>query len=84
MFKVLVLAFWQCTNFMRLGSPVLPFCSFSFGDPLLKPNSKNKGTLIIEGLLGNLGELLSRNATLTLASPPPSLAATTTAATTSR
>ena len=37
-----------------LGSPVVPFYPFSFGVPLLKPNSRKKGTLIIKGLLGNL------------------------------
>ena len=41
---------------LRLGAPVVPFYPFSFGVPLLKPNSKKKGTLIIKGLLGNLGE----------------------------
>ena len=30
-----------------LGSPVVPFCPFYFGVPLLKPNIKEKGTLII-------------------------------------
>ena len=45
-----------------LGSPVVPFCPFSFWVPLLKPSSRKKGTLIIKkgtliikGLLGNLG-----------------------------
>ena len=38
-----------------LGSPVVPFYPFSFWVPLLKPNSRKKGTLIIKGLLGNLG-----------------------------
>ena len=37
-----------------LGSPVVPFYPFSFWVPLLKPNSRKKGTLIIRGLLGNL------------------------------
>ena len=37
-----------------LGSPVVPFYPFSFWVPLLKPNSKKKGTLIVKGLLGNL------------------------------
>ena len=37
----------------QLGSPVVPFCPFSFWVPLLKPNSRKKGTLIIKGLLGN-------------------------------
>ena len=40
---------------MWLDAPVVPFCAFLFGVPLLKPNIKNKGTLIIKGLLGNLG-----------------------------
>ena len=39
-----------------LGSPVVPFYPFSFWVPLLKPNSRKKGTLIIKGLLGNLGK----------------------------
>ena len=38
----------------QLGSPVVPFYPFSFWVSLLKPNSRKKGTLIIEGLLGNL------------------------------
>ena len=33
----------------------MPFCPFSFWVPLLKPKSRKKGTLIIEGLLGDLG-----------------------------
>ena len=37
-----------------LGSPVVPFYFFFGGVPLLKPNSRKKGTLIIKGLLGNL------------------------------
>ena len=40
---------------MWLGAPVIPFYPFSFWVPLLKPNSRKKGTLIIKGLLGNLG-----------------------------
>ena len=39
---------------LRLGSPAVPFYPFSFWVPLLKPNSRKKGTLIIKGLLGNL------------------------------
>ena len=35
--------------------PSVPFYPFSFWVPLLKPNSRKKGTLIIKGLLGNLG-----------------------------
>ena len=38
-----------------LGAPVVPFYPFSFWVPVLKPNSRKKGTLIIKGLLGNLG-----------------------------
>ena len=34
--------------------PSVPFYPFSFWVPLLKPNSRKKGTLIIKGLLGNL------------------------------
>ena len=41
----------------QLGSPVVPFYPFSFWVPLLKPNSRKKGTLIIKGLLGNLDNL---------------------------
>ena len=37
-----------------LGAPAVPFYPFSFWVPLLKPNSRKKGTLIIKGLLGNL------------------------------
>ena len=37
-----------------LGSPVVAFYPFSFWVPLLKPNSRKKGTLIIKGLQGNL------------------------------
>ena len=37
-----------------LGAPVVPFYPFSFWVPLLKPNSRKKGTLIMKGLLGNL------------------------------
>ena len=37
-----------------LGSPVVPFYPFSFWAPLLKPNRRKKGALIIKGLLGNL------------------------------
>ena len=40
---------------LSLGSPVVPFYPFSFWAPLLKPNSRKKATLIIKGLLGNLG-----------------------------
>ena len=36
------------------GAPVVPFYPFSFWVPLLKPNSRKKGTLTIKGLLGNL------------------------------
>ena len=35
-------------------TPTVPFCPFYFGVFLLKLNSKKKGTLIINGLLGNL------------------------------
>ena len=35
------------------SSTLLPFF---LGVPLLKPNSRKKGTLIIKGLLGNLGK----------------------------
>ena len=38
----------------KLGSPVVPFYPFSFWVPLLKPNSRKKGTRITKGLLGNL------------------------------
>ena len=40
---------------LSLGSPVVPFYPFSFWAPLLKPSSRKKATLIIKGLLGNLG-----------------------------
>ena len=42
------------TWFQFLGSPVVPFCLFSFWVPLLKPNSRKKGTLIFKGSLENL------------------------------
>ena len=41
-------------------SPVLPFYPFSFWVPLLKPNSRKKGTLIIKGLLRNLDNMKTR------------------------
>ena len=47
-----------------LGPPVVPFCPFSFWVPLVKPNSRKKGTLIVKGLLGNLvwfRDLANRN-----------------------
>ena len=34
-----------------LGAPVVPFYPFSFWVPLLKPNSRKKGTLTIKGPL---------------------------------
>ena len=34
--------------------PVVSFCPFSFRVPVLKPNGRKKGTLIIKGLLGDL------------------------------
>ena len=43
---------------MFLGSGVVPFCPFYFGVHLLKPNTRKKGTLIIKGLLRNLGSLV--------------------------
>ena len=46
----LLRSLWQ----RELGSPVVPFYPFSFWVPLLEPNSRKKGTLIIKGLLGNL------------------------------
>ena len=42
-----------------LGSPVVPFCPFSFWVPLLKPKKGKKGTLIIKGLLGSLDYTLN-------------------------
>ena len=47
-------------NQASLGAPVVPFYPFSFWVPLLKPNSRKKGTLIIKGLLGNLAQHLAR------------------------
>ena len=38
-----------------LGTPVVHFFRFYFGVSLLKLNMRKKGTLIIKGLLGNLG-----------------------------
>ena len=37
-----------------LGTPVVPFCPFYFGVSLFKLNRRRKGTLIMNGLLGNL------------------------------
>ena len=34
-----------------------PFALFSLGSPYWKPNSRKKGTLIIKGLLSNLGDM---------------------------
>ena len=42
------------SGLLLLGSPVVPFYPVSFWVPLLKPNSRKKGALIIKGLLGNL------------------------------
>ena len=39
---------------LLLGAPVVPFYPFSFWVPLLKPDSRKKGSLTIKGLLGNL------------------------------
>ena len=44
-----------CTRGSHLGTPVVPFYTFYFGVSLLKLNSRKKGTLIVMGLLGNLG-----------------------------
>ena len=38
----------------ELGTPVVPFIPFDFGVALLKVSTRKKGTLIINGLLGNL------------------------------
>ena len=46
-----------------LRSPVVPFCPFSFWVRLLKPNIRKKGTLMIKGLLGNLGSYASSSCT---------------------
>ena len=60
--KGMRLLMFQLSGFYpRLGSPVVPFYPFSFGFPLLKPNSRKKGTLIIKGLLGNLVEETPRS-----------------------
>ena len=37
-----------------LGTPVVPFCHLYSGVSFLKLNSREKGTLIIHGLVGNL------------------------------
>ena len=39
---------------------MVPFCPFYFRVPLLKTNNKEKGTLIIMGLLRNLGSKASK------------------------
>ena len=41
-----------------LGTPVVPFCPFYIGVSLLKLNSRKKGALITQGLLGNLGVVI--------------------------
>ena len=38
---------------------MVPFCPFYFRVPLIKPNSKKKGTLIVMGLLRNLATVHS-------------------------
>ena len=38
-----------------LGSWVVPFCPFYFRVPFIKLNIRKKGTLIVKGLLRNLG-----------------------------
>ena len=44
-----------------VGSSVFPFCLLNPGVPLLKLSTRKKGTLITEGLLGNLGYVGFRN-----------------------
>ena len=44
-----------CRSRWWLGSPVVPFALFSLWVALLKPKSRKQGTLILKGLLGNLG-----------------------------
>ena len=59
-FNMVLTTFLPCmgVSFMlKLGSPVVPFYPFSFWVPLLKPNSRKKGALIIKVLLGNLERL---------------------------
>ena len=46
---------------LKLGSPAVPFCRFYLGVSLLKRNITKKGTLIINGLLGNLGKTFGRS-----------------------
>ena len=41
----------------KRGAPVVPFCRFYFGVSLLKLNGRNMGTLIINGLPGNLEKI---------------------------
>ena len=43
-----------CLPGVVLGTPVVPFCPFYFEVSLSKLNSRKKGTLVIDGLLGNL------------------------------
>ena len=38
----------------------MPFCTFELWVPLLKPKSRKKGTLIIQGLLRNLVKAIFR------------------------
>ena len=51
-----------------LGTPVVSFSPFLFGGSLLKLNSRKKGTLIIQKLLGNLVAELSTLITRTACS----------------
>ena len=51
---VAVVATLQRKAKTRLGFWVVPFCPLLFRVPLLKPNNRKKGTLIVKGLLRNL------------------------------
>ena len=56
----------RCDLRQYLGTPEVPFCPFYFGVSFLKLNSRKKGTLIINGLLGNLGTCRAKTHPLNL------------------
>ena len=52
---------------------MVPFCPYCSGVSLLKPNSGKKGTLIIQGTLGNLASILqdfAKKPVLVVKAPP--------------
>ena len=58
-YRIIISLFTSSQSFLgsliRLGLRVkVPFCTFSVWAPFLKPNSRNKDTLVIGGYRGNL------------------------------